>query len=43
MINETKIVAQQAEPAEQHTPSPASALDRLAKGMLMAQGFRLDR
>lgn len=43
MTQKNKIVAQQAEPTEPYTLSPASGLDRLVQGLLMAQGFRLDR
>ena len=43
MTKQNKIIAQQAEPPAPRTPSPDHGLGRLVRGMLMAQGFRLDR
>lgn len=42
MIKENKIVAKQAEPNPPRVHSPERVLDQLVRGMLVAQGFRLD-
>lgn len=43
MSEKNRIVAQQAELSAPRIPLPADGLGKLMRGMLFAQGFRLDR